>query len=345
MTDVRSKNLYDLLGNDPELDPDRPPAPPLEVADKPVIRHGKRDGTTEPRASKPENARAPRGGRGGRFGGSEGAFRDRNAGAQHNRGKPVGEHPRDIPTGVVKNRDDRGNLLRDDRHSRQDRTVTNKQVDQGWGANSGESALQDEKIGEAIAQSDEKDAVAAAGDEAEAEPEDRSKSYAEYLIEQAENKRQELGIKEARKPNEGAKADKKWADAKEFKRAEEEDAYIKGREEKAKRERARKEKAYVDVDMRYVEAPRGGRGGESRGGRGGGRGGRGRGEGGFRGGRGDAPRGDGPRGGAAPRGDRAPRGGPAPRGNTAPRGGPAPRGDRAQAAGPTVDEKNFPALG
>lgn len=36
-------------GNDPELDPDRPADPPTKAIDKPVQRHGKRDGTDAPR--------------------------------------------------------------------------------------------------------------------------------------------------------------------------------------------------------------------------------------------------------------------------------------------------------
>lgn len=60
------------------------------------------------------------------------------------------------------------------------------------------------------------------------------------------------------------------------------------KEEKTKREKQRKEKTYLDVDMRFVEQPRG----RENGPRGRGRGGRGRGE--FRG---NGPRGGG-RGGA-----------------------------------------------
>ncbi|PGH18133.1 hypothetical protein AJ79_00762 [Helicocarpus griseus UAMH5409] len=314
-------NLYELLGNDPELDPDlKEPEPPTRAIDKPVARHGKRDAPAEPRAAAaPTSTRGGRGGRGGRFAGNEQAFRDREAGSRTNRGKVVEANPRDVPTGVVKNRDVRGNLLREDRHNRQDRTVTHKQADQGWGATSGESNLRDEQIGEAIAQTEEKEA-AAAGEgnavEAEPEPEDKAKSYAEYLAEQAAQRNEELGVKAARKPNEGVKEDKKWANAKPLTRDEEEEAYIKGKEEKARREKARKEKAYLEVDMRFVEPPRGGREG--------GRGGRGR------GGR------DGERGG---------RGGGRGRGGEF-RGG-APRGGRGGPAGPSVsvDEKNFPALG
>lgn len=36
-------------GNDPELDPDRPADPPTKAIDKPVQRHGKREGGDAPR--------------------------------------------------------------------------------------------------------------------------------------------------------------------------------------------------------------------------------------------------------------------------------------------------------
>lgn len=145
------------------------------------------------------------------------------------------------------------------------------------------------------------DVAAPAGvpDPVEPEPEDNSRSYADYLAEQAE-KKLKLGATPlaARKPNEGSKQDKKWAQAKPLSKDEEEAEYIAGRGEKAKRERQRKEKNVVDVDFRYAEPARGGgeRGrGRGRGGdRGRGGGGRGRGE--FRG-RGDGFRGDSFRGG------------------------------------------------
>ncbi|EEH39879.2 hypothetical protein PAAG_02068 [Paracoccidioides lutzii Pb01] len=310
------QNLYELLGNDPEEDSDREPSPPTSAVDKTGPRHGKRDGLSDPpRTSNQTSARSSnRGGRGGRYGGNEQAFRDREAGSRSNRGRPVDGPHQHIPTGVVKNRDDRGHLLRGDRANRSDRTVTSKQVEQGWGSNAGDSAWKDEQAGEAIAKNEQKGAEANAA-EAVAEPEERVKSYDEYLAQQAEQRRQDLGVKEARKPNEGVKADKKWATAKELKRDEDESSYIKGKEEKARREKARKEKAFVEVDMRFVEQPRGGRGGDSRGrGRGGDRGGRGGGR-----GRGGEFRGGPPRGGAS----------------------------RVNPTGPSVrvDEKNFPALG
>lgn len=206
-----------------------------------------------------------------------------------------------------------------------------KQADQSWGAPSGDAEWNDEKAGEAIAKAEESaggwdaaaeksnepqftadttkpidaeaadttaDVAAPAGEPqpaAEPEPEDNSRSYADYLAEQAE-KKLKLGapVLSARKPNEGSKQDKKWAQAKPLSKDEEDADYIAGKAEKAKREKQRKEKTMIDVDFRHAEpAQRGGdRGGRGRG-RGGdrGRGGRGRGE--FRG-RGDGGfRGDG----------------------------------------------------
>lgn len=169
---------------------------------------------------------------------------------------------------------------------------------------------------------------------AEPEPEDHNISYADYLAQQAEKKLAlGTGIPEARKPNEGSKDDKKWANAKPLTK-EEEEAFIAGSGGKAKRERERKQKQVVEIDQRFVEAPeRGGRDGP-RGGRGGGRGRgdgpRGRGDGSFRG-----NRGDGPRGGGRGRGDGAYRG--------APRGG--PRGGGSSAPINTDDTNAFPSLG
>ncbi|KAL2813504.1 Stm1-domain-containing protein [Aspergillus cavernicola] len=304
MADVRSKNLYELLGNDPELDPNRVPEPPTKALDKPAPRHGKRDAPKEAPVRSTEEA--PR--RAGRGGGNDAAFRDRNAGSRNNRDKPVdeaGQEPNSRP-----DRGGRGG--RGGRHDRQSRTGqsdTRKQVNQGWGNQDGEKTWDDEKAGENIAQTDENQPQTPAEEKPE-EPEDKSKSFAEYLAEKAA--RGDLSAKPVRAANEGSKTDKKWASAKEIKRAEEEEAYIKGKEEKSKREKQRKEKNFLDVDMRFVEAPRGGGSGGPRGG------GRGRG----------APRGA-PRGGA--RG--APRGG---RGN-------GPRSERP--APVTVDETNFPSLG
>lgn len=145
---------------------------------------------------------------------------------------------------------------------------------------------------------------APAGPVEEPEPEDNSRSYADYLAEQAE-KKSKLGggVPEARKPNEGSKQNKEWQNAIPRSKNHEEE-FIAGRGAKEKKERRRNEKIRLDVDLRYVE-PNSGRGGGERGrgrgrgdrgdfrgrGRGRGEGFRGRGDGGFRGGRG---RGDGP---------------------------------------------------
>ncbi|CEJ56094.1 hypothetical protein PMG11_02317 [Penicillium brasilianum] len=326
MVDVRSKNLYELLGNDPELDPNRPPAPPAKAVDRPAPRVGKRDAPKEAPASQPrENA----GRRGGRVtGGNDAAFRDRNAGRTNNRQKPTDEAEQPSrPRG--------GNRGRGDRQSRTGQTDTRKQVQQGWGGESGEKTWDDERVGETIAKADENEPQTPAE---EAEEADKSKSYTDYLAEKAA--KDSLAAKPVRAANEGTKEDKKWASAKELKH-EEAETYIQGASEKAKREKQRKEKNYLDVDMRFVEQPRpaptGARGG--RGGRGGDRAPRG----------GDRPA----RGGDRPArgGDRPARGGDRPA-RGAPRGGApaaaAPRGGRGGArapAGPTVDEKNFPSLG
>ncbi|KAH8595714.1 Stm1-domain-containing protein [Bisporella sp. PMI_857] len=95
MTDIASKNLYELLGNDPDQDSDREPDPPTKVIDKTPARHTKRNAPAEAPASKAPAGGESRGPRRGGFQGNEGAFRDRNAGSAQNRGKPVDENVRD----------------------------------------------------------------------------------------------------------------------------------------------------------------------------------------------------------------------------------------------------------
>ncbi|KAF7590515.1 hypothetical protein BBP40_002703 [Aspergillus hancockii] len=297
MADVRSKNLYELLGNDPELDPNRAPEPPTKAVDRPAQRVGKRDTPKEAPVSQP---RTGQNSRRGNVTGSEAAFRDRNAGRNQNREKPTEEGAQ------ASRRGDRGGRPRHDRQSRTGQTDSGKKVTQGWGGQSGEKEWDDERAAEKIAQNDENEPQTPAGEEAQ-EPVDKSKSYSDYLAEKAAQG--DLSAKPVRAANEGTKADSKWAQAKEFKRDSEEDEYIKGKEDKAKREKARKEKNYLDVDMRFVEAPRGTSGPRGRGGRvsrGGDRGGRG-----ARGGRGNG----------------------------------GPRAERSSGAPVTVDEKNFPSLG
>jgi len=214
-----------------------------------------------------------------------------------------------------------------------------KQAGHGWGANEGGAELNDEQAGEAIAKAEQKEALTGDGEgvvEAEAEPEDNSVSYADYLAQLAEKKLAlAADVPEARKPNEGTKANKKWANAKALSKDEEED-FVAASAGKAKRERERKAKQVLEIDQSWAEAPeRGGRGGggggfRGRGGRGDGPS-RGRGEGGFRrGGRGD--------------GDRGGRG----RGDRGDNRGPRPQQARNNAGGPglnTEDPKAFPSLG
>ena len=267
-----------------------------------------------------------------------------------------------------------------------------KQADHGWGDSSGAGEWADEKAGEAIATEEvkgepwnaggenptwdsnaEQTAIPDAGPVADAapqeeEPEDNNKSYADYVAEQAAKKLEGLGLKEARRPNEGAKENKKWTGAKELTKAEDAD-YFKG-EEKAKRERERAtKKEFLDIDYSFKEQARDG--GRGRGGRGGGRGRGDRGE--FRGGRGGGDRGD-FRGGDRPdrgerpdRGDRPDRGERGDRGDRGDfrgdfrggrgrgrgdrergefRGGRGGRGGRGDGpAVPVNDESAFPSLG
>ena len=199
-----------------------------------------------------------------------------------------------------------------------------KQADQSWGAPSGQAEWQDERAGQAIASEeqaggwdasdagpiDAADAAAATAADnnsedaktkqtapeqpaAEPEPEEKSKSYQDWLAEQAEKKLQ-LNAKplEARKANEGSKQDKKWAGAKPLQK--EEDEYVAGKGGKPKRERERVQKEFVDVEFtRNEPVNRGGDRGRGRGrsDRGGSRGDRG-----DRGDRGGRGRGDGFRG-------------------------------------------------
>jgi len=299
MSGIASKNLYELLGNDPEQDSDREPDPPVKAVEKTLPRTAKRNAPAEAPVSK-----APVDGRGARrggLGGNDGAFRDRNAGSANNRGKPTDDavrqdrHPRHIG-GERGGRGGRGGGGKFDRHSRGVGGDSEKQAAHGWGAIEGGAELGDEQAGEAIAQADKKEALTGDGSApadivgaeaaADAEPEDNSISYADYMVQQAEKKAAlGTGVPEARKPS--SELDKKWANAKPIAKEEEED-FVAGSGPKAKRDRERKQKDVVEINYGFVEAPDRGRGGF--------RGGRGRGE--FRG-RGEGGRGRG-RGGDRP---------------------------------------------
>lgn len=145
---------------------------------------------------------------------------------------------------------------------------------------------------------------------APAEAEDNTKSYDQYLAEQAE-KRLALSNNsvEVRKANEGSK--QKFPEGTAFQRNPEEENFFTGAGGKARKQKETKEKERVELEGQYYapveqEGGRGGRGGRGRGGgfrgdRGDRRGGRGRGEsrgGGFRGDRGDRSDRGPPRGGS-----------------------------------------------
>jgi plasminogen activator inhibitor 1 RNA-binding protein len=156
--------------------------------------------------------------------------------------------------------------------------------------------LKDEEAGAKIAQSEQKaegEAAEAApeGETKEEEPEDKHITYDQYLAQLAEKKLALEADLQVRRPNEGVKDDK-WKDFAPLSKKEEEEELFAGTGGKAKRERERKTKQFVELENRYIEPERT-RGG--RGGRGGARGdgGRGRGRGAprgeFRGGRGGRP--------------------------------------------------------
>lgn len=277
MSSVVSKNLYELLGNDPELDPDREPEPPTKVVDKPTARTGKRNGLAE----QPARVEAPAAGRSARrdnFTGSEQAFRDKTAGASNNRSKPTDDgvrqdrHPnrtrepnehRDIGNrgrssrggGGYGARGMRGTRTgRDDRHSRTNIGEHEKQAAKGWGDNTGEGEFADEKGGLADAAAEEKaegviaddvpvDENGVSADQLAAE-EDKTKSYEQYLAEQLE-KRAALNDRPlaARQANEGSS--KKFPEGKAFARDDTAENFIVGGGGKQARQRERKTKARV----------------------------------------------------------------------------------------------------
>lgn len=327
MAAIVSKNMYEALGNDHEYDSDKEPEPPVKVIDKTPARTTKRNASGEAPAS-----RAPvtdnKGSRRADLSGNEGAFRDRNAGSQANRSKPtVGEGARGGR--APRARGDRGPRRGGDRHSRAVGGDSEKQAAHGWGANEGDAELKDEQAGEAIAEADQKDALGDPFDiqpepsqAKEEEPVDNSISYEEYQ-KQLEEKRQALAadILEVRKPNEGAKIDKKWASAKPIVK-EEEEAFIAGSAKAKKERKEQAKKQILDLDTAYYQPPSTGR--PTRGGRG---------DGSRRGGD-RAPRGDGARG-SRGRGDGARGGWGGPRGDTPHRG--------AQLN--TDDTNAFPSLG
>ncbi|KAF2114413.1 hypothetical protein BDV96DRAFT_576726 [Lophiotrema nucula] len=327
---IASKNLYDLLGNDADQDPDREPEPPTKAIDKPAARTGKRNAPAEaPARTAPSTGGRQR----DTNNANDNAFKDRGVGHDRNRARGTGDRGEiDGNRERGRGRDTRGRgrgrgsggAIAGDRHSKTGIAEHDKQAAHGWGGATGNDEWTDEQAGDAIAKADEKEATkedatteANAEPEAEAEPEDKTKSYAAWLAEQAE-KKLALGSTEVRKPNEGSS--KKFPEGKAIEREEED--FFAGSTGKAKRERERKQKNIVELDDSRLHAA--GRQ-DIRGGRGGGRGrgeGRGRGRGEGRGeGRG---RGGGEGGGGGFRG----------------------RGGRGGQSGPNItDSSAFPSLG
>lgn len=173
---------------------------------------------------------------------------------------------------------------------------------------------------------------------AEPEPEDNSMSYAEYMAKREAAKNAELGLKEARAANEGAKDNKKWASAQALAKSEG-SSYFEGGAKKQRQREREQGKQILEIDYSFKEERRDDRG--DRGDRGG-RGGRGRGRGGRGGDRG-GERGGEYRGRGSYRGDRGDRGDRPARGDrdSSYRG----RGGRGQQVELAVTEEAFPSLG
>lgn len=189
-----------------------------------------------------------------------------------------------------------------------------KQAAQSWGATEGTAELNDEQAGEAIAQSEQKDAEAEDAEAVSQEPEVKTMSLQDYYAKQQESRaalNATTSVRQVERSNEpvGAEYTKKA-----------EENFVPPSKPEKKPSKARKSKQTLEVSY---GAPPEQRSNESRGG--------GRGHGGERGDRrGGSTRG---RGGAS-RGDGSSRGGQ--RGGRGGAGGAAPR----------IDDKNhFPGLG
>jgi len=234
------------------------------------------------------------------------AYRDRDAGRDNNRSKPATEEgaPSSHPRGGRGRGRSGGNRREFDRHSGTGKEEHEKQVEHGWGGKTGEKEWSDELAGAELAQKDAA-GVDASGADTNAntegaegaatteEEEEKVKTYDDYLAELAA-RQANLGPRtEVRRPNEGTREDKKWANAKPLPKVEGEGEYFIGESKDKTRNRERKGKQLLDIELRFVDQNK----------RGGGERGSGRGRGSDRGGRGG--RGDR----SAPRSDRGNRGG------------------------------------
>lgn len=223
MSQIASKNLYELLGNDLELDPNREPEPPVKVIDKPVQRTGKRNPGAEPKAAAGQvpaatNNRSERrddGLRADRHANRTREPRDPNARGRGGRGRGG--------RGADGNRAAR--TARDDRHSHTGIGEHEKQAGHGWGKVEGQAEWSDEKAGADIAATEVKDAAGNTEPEVAAAPEpeeeDNTKSYEQYLADLAEKRQALAGDSLAiRKANEGS--NQKFPEGKAVERTHEE---------------------------------------------------------------------------------------------------------------------------
>nr|POE88135.1 hypothetical protein CFP56_11364 [Quercus suber] len=295
MSAIASKNLYELLGNDLEHDPDRPADPPVKVVDKTAPRVGKRNATEAP-APRADPLRPSENARGGRDQGNRGGQRDDGLRADRHTQRTRGwskhqdiiagqaltfsieprEYRGDGPRGGRGRgrggRGGRGGPPRDDRHSHTGIGEHEKQAAAGWGAEAnGQAEWNDEKAGDAIASAEAKNSAGFTPDtgaadpafsngpdretgaeEVAPEPEDNTKSYDQYLAEQAEKRLALSGnTLEVRKANEGSK--QKFPEGSAFSRKEED--FFAAAGGKTKREKEVKSKTFVPLEDRIYSAP------------------------------------------------------------------------------------------
>ncbi|KAI8071302.1 hypothetical protein BC940DRAFT_294100 [Gongronella butleri] len=134
-----------------------------------------------------------------------------------------------------------------DRHSATGLVDNEKKEKQGWGH---------PETAEAEAAADTLSPADPAAPEPEVaapEPEENVKTLDEYLAEKA-SKGLKVSLPEARKANEGSD-EGKWKEAVAFTKAEEPD-FLPAKEKAAKKEKARKEKVFVDIEQKFQEKPR-----------------------------------------------------------------------------------------
>ncbi|VVT50249.1 uncharacterized protein SAPINGB_P002675 [Magnusiomyces paraingens] len=247
---VASINLFAVLDEENSINPKA--AGPVREVVKKTASTKKSDVNPRSNNSGSRPSKRPQ------YQGNEAAFRDRNAGRDANRSRPLDEKTeggRPARRGPPRASGNRSN----DRHSRSGKADTEKTVEKGWGDD--KKKLDDEKAAETIAKADEEsESVEAAADaSAEAvatpaepvEPEAVTKTLEEYF-EELSVESAALGgpAAETRKPNEGAEDSKYQAVLK-----REEEDFVSASKVKAVKSKKTKEKVTLEVNPVFASSP------------------------------------------------------------------------------------------